>query len=557
MASDGPKGAPDADAVSRSLDFDRPDLRYLKPTRLRKMRQVVWRTLEDPTSSWVASVISWSMMLIITTSIVNFIFGSCPENFCHWRNAYVLGEATRECSGTRLETFESMKNIEIVCIAFFTLEYVARLLCCGVEMPVWKFIIHPLNLVDLIAILPWYASTIVALVAQGGDDMTKIFGIVRIVRLTRVLRVLKASKSMKMMMVLGRTMVRSGTALLILSVAVVGMMLLFGAIIVVFERGEYNPYTKQYLNVGGQPTAFLSIPTAMYFTMTTMTTVGYGDLYPETAMGKVTGVIAILIGIVVLSLPITVIGNTFSEEFEEQNRIAKRERRLRKLDRLTNPGSTRSLTANLSGHFNGETWAAASISTSTNDQSLATNRDLVPGFMQCEWLLEDFRAQVAQHVREHIDRSEADFLRLSRKVVIHSRVCVPDLQQAASDAFEGDCSSCGLPCGAAPGAKDCSRMALQDSYPSAEAPASMLMSPAASQLSAPAGSPTSASELTRSPSAPMAASPHRAPVPATSADAQNGNVPYVLEAIEALPAGGGPDEADSAVAVTETAESSD
>merc|ERR1711871_480680 len=106
-----------------------------------------------------------------------------------------------------------MKNIEVVCIACFTIEYISRLLCCGVQMPVWKFIIHPLNLIDLIAILPWYASTIVALVAQSGDGMTKIFGIVRIVRLTRVLRVLKASKSMKLMMVLARTMLRSGTAM--------------------------------------------------------------------------------------------------------------------------------------------------------------------------------------------------------------------------------------------------------------------------------------------------------------------------------------------------------
>ena len=83
-------------------------------------------------------------------------------------------------------------------------------------------------------------------------------------------------------------------------------MLGFGAFVIVFERGVYNPFLKQHLVASGDPSGFRGIPDAMYWCMATMTTVGYGDLYPVSPGGWIVGVIAMLSGTVILSLPITV-----------------------------------------------------------------------------------------------------------------------------------------------------------------------------------------------------------------------------------------------------------
>lgn len=74
------------------------------------------------------------------------------------------------------------------------------------------------------------------------------------------------------------------------------MMLLFGSFISIAEKGVFNPSKQQYIREDGKPSPFSSIPQAMYWCMTTMTTVGYGDLFPISYLGQAVGILSVLTG---------------------------------------------------------------------------------------------------------------------------------------------------------------------------------------------------------------------------------------------------------------------
>ena len=422
--------------------------------RLQELRYAMWITLNEPSSSSLASVYSYVMMAVILTSIGNFVIGSFPDDYCRWTPRYdgesnILPDARRQCSGSRIEETSISMWIEAVSIFAFTGEYVGRLLTCGVVMPVGRFLCSPLNLLDLLAIMPWY---ITQFLEEGAGQF---FSIVRLVRLARIFRIFKASKEMKLMRVLGRTLQRSGLALSLLCVAVLVFMLFWGAIIAVFEHGKYNEEVRNYLRESGAGSPFYSIPQAMYYCMTSMSTVGYGDLFPETPSGQLAGIFSILLGIVTLSLPITVIGQTFAEEFEEMKRIDQRNRRSCKLLEQEELEGARSeleqgeldhrVTSEpaLPGRMGLKRVprlvkrAVRTLSRSPDkrrhspDDRRPTSPSVL-GFAQCEWLLEDSKHAAGEHLKQFILRSELDLLRMTRKVITMSRVCTKKQKRRGS-----------------------------------------------------------------------------------------------------------------------------
>jgi voltage-gated potassium channel len=159
----------------------------------------------------------------------------------------------------------------------FTLEYVARLIC--VRHP-WRYALSFYGVVDLLAVLPTYLALLVPEVGVLID--------VRILRLLRVFRVFKLTAYVSEYQILGQALRASQRKIMVFLVAVLMIVLVVGTLMYVVE-GPANGYT--------------SIPTSVYWAITTMTTVGFGDITPKTDLGRLIASAMMLLGWGTLAVP--------------------------------------------------------------------------------------------------------------------------------------------------------------------------------------------------------------------------------------------------------------
>lgn len=191
-------------------------------------------------------------------------------------------------------------SFEIVSVLVFTLEYAARLWVCQpnprYREPLrgrLRFATTPLALIDLIAIAPFWLTL-------GATDLR----MVRILRLVRVLRLAKLARYSHALQTLGRATLRKRGELTVTLIAL-GVLWIFSASLM---------YVAEHR---AQPEAFSSIPVAMWWAVATLTTVGYGDVYPVTAVGRAMGSVVAILGIGMFALPAGILGAAFLEEVED------------------------------------------------------------------------------------------------------------------------------------------------------------------------------------------------------------------------------------------------
>lgn len=159
----------------------------------------------------------------------------------------------------------------------FTLEYAARLLC--VRQPL-RYATSFYGIVDLLSVLPTYIS----LLAPGSEALLDI----RILRLLRVFRIFKLTLYIEEYTRLGEALAASRRKIMVFLSVVLMAVLILGTVMYVVE-GPAHGYT--------------SIPTAMYWAVVTMTTVGYGDITPHTTLGKGIASFMMLLGWGILAVP--------------------------------------------------------------------------------------------------------------------------------------------------------------------------------------------------------------------------------------------------------------
>ena len=159
----------------------------------------------------------------------------------------------------------------------FTLEYVARLIC--VRHP-WRYALSFYGVVDLLAVLPTYLALLVPEVGVLID--------VRILRLLRVFRVFKLTAYVSEYQVLGQALRASQRKIMVFLAAVLMIVLVVGTLMYVVE---------------GPANGFTSIPTSVYWAITTMTTVGFGDITPKTDLGRLIASAMMLLGWGTLAVP--------------------------------------------------------------------------------------------------------------------------------------------------------------------------------------------------------------------------------------------------------------
>ena len=199
--------------------------------------------------------------------------------------------------------------IETVCVAWFSLEFVLRFVQARSKL---AFLRGPLNVIDALAILPYYVSLVVVEEERdperpggGRGYLDKLGLVLRIMRALRILYVMRLARHSLGLQTLGLTVRRStrefGLLMLFLCVAVT----LFSPLVHLAESEL----------TGLQD--FSSIPASYWWAIISMTTVGYGDMVPRSVPGQVVALSSILSGILIMAFPATSIFHMFSRSYQE------------------------------------------------------------------------------------------------------------------------------------------------------------------------------------------------------------------------------------------------
>lgn len=183
------------------------------------------------------------------------------------------------------ETYKILNTLEIVFVAIFTLEYVARIYFSKQKI---KFIFSFFALIDMIAIIPFYLSL--------GFDLKSL----RAVRLIRVFRLLKLTRYNKAVNFLSNAFKDSKEELLVFSFLASALLYLTSVGIYYFEKDL-------------QPEEFGSVPQALWWSVVTLTSVGYGDVTPISTAGKIFTSIILFLGIGLISVPSAILVSAYSK----------------------------------------------------------------------------------------------------------------------------------------------------------------------------------------------------------------------------------------------------
>ncbi|MDD3573017.1 MAG: ion transporter [Eubacteriales bacterium] len=234
------------------------------------MRKRIYRIIElsDGSDIW-GTLYHYFMMIVIFASIVPLAFK---------RNA---------------EVFSLIDKIAVV---IFIIDYLLRLFTADLKYGssgVSPFLRYPFSwmaIIDLLSILPSVASL------NKGFRLLRIFRLTRAFRVFRIFRILRYSKSFKIITAVFRKQKAALLAVMTLALAYI----LISALVI------YNV----------EPDSFDSFFTAAYWATVSLTTVGYGDIYPVSTMGQVITMISALFGVAVIALPAGIITAGYMNEME-------------------------------------------------------------------------------------------------------------------------------------------------------------------------------------------------------------------------------------------------
>ncbi len=218
-----------------------------------------------------------SLIVAILASLLVLILESIPNVMTEWS--------------------QQLRYIEYTFTALFTVEYLLRLYCSPKPK---SYATSFYGVVDLLAILPTY----LAIIFPGASFM----GVVRLLRVMRIFRILKLVRYLQDSNILLRSLLMARRKILIFFSTVGILVVIFGALIFVIE---------------GPENGFTSIPHSIYWAIVTITTVGYGDMIPQTALGKAIASLTMLLGYSILAVPTGIITAELSNEMNSHKELVK------------------------------------------------------------------------------------------------------------------------------------------------------------------------------------------------------------------------------------------
>uniref|UniRef100_A0A8C4PZE7 Potassium voltage-gated channel modifier subfamily F member 1 n=1 Tax=Eptatretus burgeri TaxID=7764 RepID=A0A8C4PZE7_EPTBU len=255
-------------------------------------RKVLWQLMESPDSSFLARLIAIVSFLLVVVSSVVLCLSTIPELQVPDEDG-LPGE------------HPTLSVVETVCICWFTLEYVLRFTAAPRKV---RFILAFMNIVDALAIVPYYMGLALSYLGKRSSSTSSLSNVqqaVQALRIMRVARILKLARHSSGLQMLTYALRGSFKELSLLLLYLAMGIFLFSALGYTFEQSHPQ-------------TLFTSIPHAFWWAIITMTTVGYGDIYPQTYLGKMNAAVSFLCGILAIALPIHPIINNFVKYYNKQ-----------------------------------------------------------------------------------------------------------------------------------------------------------------------------------------------------------------------------------------------
>ena len=195
--------------------------------------------------------------------------------------------------------FRILIRIEFISIIIFTIEYALRIWTANLLFPELnpvrariRYILSPMAIVDLVSILPFILPILHTYNLVG----------VRVFRLVRLLRIFKLNRYSDALAAIGDVF-RSKAQQMIASVFFVFIILILASLLIYYAEHD------------AQPNQFENAFSGLWWAVATLTTVGYGDIYPVTALGRFLGAVIAILGIGMVAIPTGILSSGFVERF--------------------------------------------------------------------------------------------------------------------------------------------------------------------------------------------------------------------------------------------------
>jgi voltage-gated potassium channel len=234
------------------------------------MKENIRKIVEDNTTK-KGKYFDYFIQFLILASLIAFTVETLPDN--------------------SKKTINFLNTFEIICVSIFTLEYILRIYVAKKPL---KYIFSFYGLIDFLAIFPFYLRTAYDLRALRAFRVFRIF---------RTLKLVRYNKAMK------RFHIAAG----IIKEELVLFLIITAIFIFLASAGIY------YFENEAQPELFSSVIHSGWWAVVTLTTVGYGDVYPITVGGKIFTFFILLIGVGIVTIPAGLVASALSKAREIEN----------------------------------------------------------------------------------------------------------------------------------------------------------------------------------------------------------------------------------------------
>lgn len=250
-----------------------------------KLQRKIWELFDQPDTSTAASCLAVFSVAVIVLAITVSIAETVPT--IKDKKSYTNStDAAEEDVWSEDPWF----LLELTFNAWFTIEYLVRLFTSPNKC---HFFTSILNFIDLIAIAPFYITLLL-----DNAEASSVAAL-RILRVVRVFRIFKLSRYSKSLQIIGYCVLESFRELGLL------ILCLFLSVVVTSSL-------LYYIETGNPDTHFISVPATFWFSLQTITTIGYGDMIPHTALAKVMSAACAIFGALTLALPVLTFVSNFN-----------------------------------------------------------------------------------------------------------------------------------------------------------------------------------------------------------------------------------------------------